>query len=318
MRGQPRCITPHFATRLPSKPLHPSHPLSADDLCSAFCRLQASVALQSCRLSTFPVFPASCLPSPPPSSLPFSPPLTPPLAFPSRLLSTLLSPRTPATRLPSSSAASFLYSSPRISSSSSLLPPPSPFSSTFVRPLLKDAREALRKAAAGQLRRFKPTTPSLRHTVLVDKRHLWKGRPVKALTVGLRKTGGRSRTTGRITVRHRGGGGKRLYRFIDFKRQVLDAPGRVERIEYDPNRSAFIALISYQHTTHHLRCATSSLLRTRCPVTPSSQAARARWSSRLATRALSDSCRSAPPCTAWSCGRGVVRSWRAGRVRAAC
>ena len=83
--------------------------------------------------------------------------------------------------------------------------------------------------------------------MLVDKRRLWRGRSVKALTVGLRKTGGRSRTTGRITVRHRGGGSKRLYRFIDFKRAILDRPGRVERIEYDPNRSAFIALIAYHH-----------------------------------------------------------------------
>ena len=99
------------------------------------------------------------------------------------------------------------------------------------------------------MRRYKPTTPSLRHTVLVDRSHLWKGRAVKRLTVGLRKTGGRSSITGHITVRHRGGGSKRLYRIIDFKRHILDQPGTVERIEYDPNRSAFIALVAYQHTT---------------------------------------------------------------------
>jgi len=85
--------------------------------------------------------------------------------------------------------------------------------------------------------------------VLVDRSQLWKGRAVHALTVGLRKTGGRSSVTGHITVRHRGGGSKRLYRLIDFKRRILDQPGSVERIEYDPNRSAFIALIAYQHTS---------------------------------------------------------------------
>ena len=117
------------------------------------------------------------------------------------------------------------------------------------RSLLKDAREGLRAQHASKLRRFKATTPSLRHTVLVDRSQLWKGRAVHALTVGLRKTGGRSSITGHITVRHRGGGSKRLYRLIDFKRRILDRPGSVERIEYDPNRSAFIALVAYPHTS---------------------------------------------------------------------
>ena len=143
-----------------------------------------------------------------------------------------------------------LSSSQRIFSARPSFPLSSPASSVAVpsRSLLKDAREGLRAQHASKLRRFKATTPSLRHTVLVDRSQLWKGRAVHALTVGLRKTGGRSSITGHITVRHRGGGSKRLYRVIDFKRRIHDHPGTVERIEYDPNRSAFIALIAYQHT----------------------------------------------------------------------
>ena len=95
------------------------------------------------------------------------------------------------------------------------------------------------------LKNFKPTTPGQRGLVLVDKSGLWKGKPEKSLTVGLKKKGGRN-NLGRITVRHQGGGAKRLYRKIDFKRQKLDATAIVERIEYDPNRSAFIALIIYE------------------------------------------------------------------------
>ena len=95
------------------------------------------------------------------------------------------------------------------------------------------------------LKNFKPTTPGQRGLVLVDKSGLWKGKPEKSLSVGLKKKGGRN-NLGRITVRHQGGGAKRLYRRIDFKRQKFDAPATVERIEYDPNRSAFIALINYE------------------------------------------------------------------------
>ena len=95
------------------------------------------------------------------------------------------------------------------------------------------------------LKNFKPTTPGQRGLVLVDKSGLWKGKPEKSLTVGLKKKGGRN-NLGRITVRHQGGGAKRLYRKIDFKRHKLDAIAIVERIEYDPNRSAFIALIIYE------------------------------------------------------------------------
>jgi large subunit ribosomal protein L2 len=96
------------------------------------------------------------------------------------------------------------------------------------------------------LRTFKPVTPSLRGTVLIDRSELWKGKPVKGLTEGKSSTGGRN-NQGRITSRFRGGGHKRAYRIVDFKRRAkLGMPATVERIEYDPNRSAFIALIRYQ------------------------------------------------------------------------
>ncbi|NYS26510.1 50S ribosomal protein L2 [Rhodobacteraceae bacterium 2376] len=94
------------------------------------------------------------------------------------------------------------------------------------------------------LKSYKPTTPGQRGLVLIDRSELWKGRPVKALTEGLTKSGGRN-NTGRITARRIGGGAKRLYRIVDFKRNKLDVPATVERIEYDPNRTAFIALIRY-------------------------------------------------------------------------
>ena len=95
------------------------------------------------------------------------------------------------------------------------------------------------------LKHYRPVTPSLRQLVLVDRSALWKGKPVKALTEGMHKTGGRN-NTGRITSWNRGGGHKRRYRAIDFKRRRFDAPATVERLEYDPNRSAFIALIRYE------------------------------------------------------------------------
>ena len=95
------------------------------------------------------------------------------------------------------------------------------------------------------LKNFNPVTPSLRGTVLIDRSELWKGKPVKALTVGKHSTGGRNHH-GRITSRFRGGGHKRSYRIIDFKRRKYDVPAIVQRLEYDPNRTAFIALIKYQ------------------------------------------------------------------------
>ena len=94
------------------------------------------------------------------------------------------------------------------------------------------------------LKTFKPTTPSLRQLVLVDRSDLYKGKPVKALTEGKSSSGGRN-NYGRITVRFRGGGHKQTYRIVDFKRRKADMPATVERLEYDPNRTAFIALVKY-------------------------------------------------------------------------
>jgi len=94
------------------------------------------------------------------------------------------------------------------------------------------------------LKNFKPTTPSQRALVLVDKSELWKCKPVKNLTEGMHSKGGRN-NLGRITMRRRGGGHKRRYRKVDFKRRKADVAATVERLEYDPNRSAFIALIKY-------------------------------------------------------------------------
>ncbi|MCY6380863.1 50S ribosomal protein L2 [Hoeflea prorocentri] len=94
------------------------------------------------------------------------------------------------------------------------------------------------------LKSFKPTTPSQRQLVIVDRSGLYKGKPVKSLTEGLSSKGGRN-NAGRMTVRHRGGGHKRTYRVVDFKRRKFDVEGTVERLEYDPNRTAFIALIRY-------------------------------------------------------------------------
>ena len=94
------------------------------------------------------------------------------------------------------------------------------------------------------LKQYNPTSPGQRGLVLVDKSELHKGRPEKSLVEGLTKKGGRG-GGGRIAVRFRGGGAKRLYRMIDFKRRKWDVPATVERLEYDPNRSAFIALLNY-------------------------------------------------------------------------
>lgn len=94
------------------------------------------------------------------------------------------------------------------------------------------------------LKQYKPVTPSRRGLVLVKRSDMYNGAPVKKLTEGLTKKGGRN-NTGRITARRRGGGHKRTYRVIDFKRRKFDVKATVERLEYDPNRSAFIALIAY-------------------------------------------------------------------------
>jgi len=94
------------------------------------------------------------------------------------------------------------------------------------------------------LKHFNPTSAGRRGLILVDRSELHKGKPVKALVEGLTKSGGRG-GGGRVAVRFRGGGAKRLYRIVDFKRRKWDVPAVVERLEYDPNRSAFIALIRY-------------------------------------------------------------------------
>mgnify|MGYP000087142871 CR=1 FL=1 len=98
------------------------------------------------------------------------------------------------------------------------------------------------------LKTFKPTSEGRRQLVIVDRKDLYKGKPVKALTEGLTKSGGRN-NMGRVTAFRKGGGHKRTYRIIDFKRRKWDMPATVERLEYDPNRTAFIALIKYQDET---------------------------------------------------------------------
>src|ERR1700751_4017750 len=95
------------------------------------------------------------------------------------------------------------------------------------------------------LKSYNPVTPSQRQLVLADRSGLYRGAPVKTLTKGKSASGGRN-NNGRITVRFRGGGHKQAYRTIDFKPPKFDVPATVERLEYDPNRTAFIALIRYQ------------------------------------------------------------------------
>lgn len=94
------------------------------------------------------------------------------------------------------------------------------------------------------VQKLKPTSPGRRHKIKV-LRDVYKGKSEKKLTVSLKKAGGRN-NIGRITTRHQGGGHKHHYRLIDFKRNKLDVPATVERIEYDPNRTAFIALLLYK------------------------------------------------------------------------
>jgi large subunit ribosomal protein L2 len=94
------------------------------------------------------------------------------------------------------------------------------------------------------LKNFNPTSAGRRHLIQVDRSQLWKGKPVKALVEGQINNGGRG-NSGRITSRRKGGGHKQAYRLVDFKRAKHDVPATVERLEYDPNRTAFIALIKY-------------------------------------------------------------------------
>ena len=95
------------------------------------------------------------------------------------------------------------------------------------------------------IKSFKPTTPSRRNMTVVDYRGLSKVKPEKSLLESLKKTAGRN-SYGRITVRHHGGGNKVKYRIIDFKRDKVGMPAEVKTIEYDPNRTAFIALVQYE------------------------------------------------------------------------
>jgi large subunit ribosomal protein L2 len=98
------------------------------------------------------------------------------------------------------------------------------------------------------LKSYNPTSPGQRGLILVDRSKLWKGKPVKALTEGKSKTGGRN-NMGHVTSRGIGGGHKQRYRIVDFKRRKWDMPATVERMEYDPNRTAFIALLRYEDGT---------------------------------------------------------------------
>ena len=104
------------------------------------------------------------------------------------------------------------------------------------------------------LKTYKPATPGLRQLVLVDREGVWKGKPVKGLTVGKIGSGARN-NAGRITVRFRGGGHKRALRLVDFKRLKRDAPATVERIEYDPNRTAFLARQVFRRGAELYSCA---------------------------------------------------------------
>jgi len=108
------------------------------------------------------------------------------------------------------------------------------------------------------LRILKPNTPSQRGTVLINKSSLWKKKPYKPLVKGQASTGGRN-NQGRITSRRMGGGAKRNYRKIDFKRDKFDVVGTVQRIEYDPNRSSFVALIKYNDGEHRYIIAPNKL-----------------------------------------------------------
>ena len=109
------------------------------------------------------------------------------------------------------------------------------------------------------LKKFNPRTPGQRQLVIVDRSDLWKGKPVKTLTEGLSKTGGRN-NVGRMTARHRGGGHKRTYRLVDFKRRKTDVEAVVERIEYDPNDMAANSICALLETLRANQCWERRLL----------------------------------------------------------
>ena len=113
------------------------------------------------------------------------------------------------------------------------------------------------------LKKYNPSSPAQRQLVQVDRSELWKGKPVKNLTEGLTKSGGRN-NSGRITIWQRGGGHKRRYRLVDFKRRKWDVPATIERLEYDPNRTAFIALLRYEDGELELHFGTTARKCWRC------------------------------------------------------
>ena len=155
------------------------------------------------------------------------------------------------------------------------------------------------------LKTYNPVTPSQRQLVLVDRSGLYRGAPVKSLTEGKSSSGGRN-NNGRITVRFRGGGHKKAYRKIDFKRRKFDVPAKVERIEYDPNRTGFIALIKYEDGELAYILAPQRLSPGRHD--------RLRRARRTSSRATP--CRSATSRSARSCTTSRSRSARADRSRA--
>jgi large subunit ribosomal protein L2 len=104
------------------------------------------------------------------------------------------------------------------------------------------------------MKKYKPTTPGRRGMVKEDFSALTKKKPEKNLLASFKKTGGRS-NTGRLTVRHKGGGAKKLYRIVDFGQEKMDIPGKVAAIEYDPYRTAFIMLLEYKDNEKRYRLA---------------------------------------------------------------
>jgi large subunit ribosomal protein L2 len=98
------------------------------------------------------------------------------------------------------------------------------------------------------LKNYKAITPSLRHLITIDRKELWKGSPIKILTTKVNESAGRN-NIGHITIRHKSGGHKKSFRSIDFKRNKFNIEAVVQRIEYDPNRTAFIALLKYDDGT---------------------------------------------------------------------
>jgi large subunit ribosomal protein L2 len=133
------------------------------------------------------------------------------------------------------------------------------------------------------LKSFRPITKSLRFTQLNRPEEISDKRPERSLVEHKHKTGGRN-VYGRLTSRRRGGGHKKLYRIIDFKRAKLDMPARVQAIEYDPNRSALLALLAYQDGTktsppRAWPSATRSTAPSRPRPTTSARATASRWPS---------------------------------------